>query len=55
MTIDQTLLTEYETRLASLRLETVGFVEALFVSPCPNEHLPVPRLQSAPGHRLEGR
>lgn len=55
MTIDQTLLAEYETRLASLRLETVGFVEALFVSPCPNEHLPVPRLRIIPDVGVEGQ
>ena len=55
MTLDQTLLAEYETRLAGLRLETVGFVEALFVSPCPNEHLPVPRLRVVPEIGVEGQ
>ena len=55
MTIDQTLLAEYETRLAALRFETDGFVEALFLSPRPNEHLPVPRLRVTPEVGVEGQ
>ena len=55
MTVDQTLLADYEIRLAALQLETVGFVEALFVSPCPGEHLPVPRLRVIPGTGVEGQ
>jgi len=55
MTLDQTLLADYETRLAALRLEAVGFVEALFLSPCPGEHLPVPRLRVIPEVGVEGQ
>lgn len=54
-TINQTQLAEYEARLACLRLEPVGFVEALFVSPQPDEHLAVPRLRVIPEVGVEGQ
>ncbi len=52
--IDAVLLAEYEARLARLRLETVGIVEALFVSPQPDTHLPVPCLHVLPEIGVEG-
>ncbi len=52
--IDAALLAEYETRLAELRLETVGFVEALFISPQPDMHLAVPSLRVVPEVGVEG-
>ena len=52
--IDAALLAEYETRLAALRFETVGFVEALFVSPQPDTHLAVPSLYVVPEVGAEG-
>ena len=54
-TIDPQLLAEYETRLATLRYETVGFVEALFVSPQPDEHRPVQSLTVVPEVGVEGQ
>ncbi len=53
--INQALLAEYEARLAALRFETVGLVEALFVSPCPDEHLAVSSLRVIPEVGVEGQ
>ena len=53
--IDQMLLADYEARLAALRFETIGFVEALFVSPQPDAHLPVPSLQVVPEVGVTGQ
>ena len=54
-TVDEALLAEYEARLARLRFETVGFVEALFVSPEPDVHLRVPSLRVLPETGVEGQ
>lgn len=54
-TINQTLLAEYEARLVALRFETVGLVEALFVSPCPEEHQAVSSLRVLPESGVEGQ
>ena len=53
--LDPLLLAEYEARLTALRFERVGFVEALFVSPQPDEHLPVPELRVVPETGVEGQ
>ena len=55
MTINETLLAEYEARLAILHFEAVGFVEALFLSPQPDEHLAVPSLRVIPEAGVEGQ
>jgi MOSC domain-containing protein YiiM len=54
-TINTALLTEYEARLAALHFETIGFVEALFVSPRPDEHQPVRSLRVVPEVGVEGQ
>ena len=54
-TLNQALLAEYEARLSLLRFETVGFVEALFISPQPDEHLAVPSLRVIPEVGVEGQ
>ncbi len=54
-TINQIQLAEYEGKLAALRFETLGVVEALFVSPCPDEHRAVPRLRVIPEVGVEGQ
>ncbi len=53
--IDETLLAEYEARLTALRWETVGVVEALFVSPRPDAHEAVPCLRVVPELGVEGQ
>jgi MOSC domain-containing protein YiiM len=52
--IDAALLADYEARLAALHFETVGFVQALFVSPQPDTHLPVSSLRVVPEVGVEG-
>ncbi len=54
-TIDTLLFAEYEARLSELRFETVGLVEALFVSPQPDEHQAVPSLCVVPEVGVEGQ
>lgn len=54
-TVNQAQLAEYEARLTALRFETVGFVEALFVSPQPNQHQAVSRLRVIPKVGVEGQ
>ena len=54
-TINPAQLAEYEARLAALRFETVGWVEALFVSPQPGEHRAVPNLRVVPEVGVEGQ
>ncbi len=54
-TINQASLAEYEARLSRLRFEAVGFVEALFVSPQPDEHLEVSSLRVIPEIGVEGQ
>lgn len=54
-TVAAALLAEYETRLTALRYETAGFVEALFVSPKPGEHLPAQSLAVVPEIGVEGQ
>ena len=53
--VDEALLADYEARLAALRFEAAGFIEALFVSPRPGEHLAVPRLRVLPETGVEGQ
>lgn len=45
---------DYRTRLAALRFEPVGTVEALFVSPRPDERVAVQSLRVIPGVGVEG-
>lgn len=54
-TLDQAQLAGYETRLTALRFETIGVVEALFVSPRPDEHLAVLSLRVLPESGVEGQ
>ncbi len=53
-TVNQLQLAEYEDRLTALRFETVGTVEALFVSPQPDEHRAVSCLRVVPESGVEG-
>ena len=53
--VDEALLAEYEARLALLRFEAVGFVEALFLSPQPDVHQAVPSLRVVPETGVEGQ
>lgn len=53
--VNPILLAEYEARLAALRFETVGVIEALFVSPQPGEHLAVSCLRVLPEIGVEGQ
>lgn len=54
-TLDHLLLAGYEAALTALRFETVGTVEALFLSPQPDAHLPVPYLRVIPEVGVEGQ
>lgn len=45
---------DFQTRLTALRFETIGTVEALFVSPQPDEHVAVSSLRVIPGVGVEG-
>ncbi len=53
--LDEALLAEYNSRLAALRFETVGFVEALFLSPEPDVHQAVPSLRVVPETGVAGQ
>ncbi len=53
--VDEALLAEYEARLAALRFEAVGVVEALTVSPRPDEHVTVTELKVVPGDGVAGQ
>ncbi len=53
--VDGDALREYERRLAGLRYESVGFVEALVLSPRMDEHLAVPSLRVIPEEGVEGQ
>ena len=52
---DNALLAEYNARLAALRFEAVGFVEALFLSPEPDVHRAVPSLRVVPETGVVGQ
>ena len=54
-TIDIPRLAEYEARLAALRFEAAGFVEALFLSPRPDQHQAVTALRVVPETGVEGQ
>ncbi len=54
-TVDEALLAEYNSRLAALRFETIGFVEALFLSPAPDVHEAVPSLRVVPETGVVGQ
>ena len=47
-TVDEARLARYEERLAGLRYEMVGMVEALILSPKTGRHVPVTSLQVLP-------
>lgn len=51
--VDIDLLAEYEARLTVLRFESVGFIEALFISPCPDEHVPMQSIRVVPETGVE--
>lgn len=53
--LNQAQLAEYEARLTALRFETIGVVEALFVSSQPDKHLAVPCLRVIPKIGVEGQ
>lgn len=53
--LDEDALGEYERRLAGLRYETVGFVEALILSPQMDDHVVVPSLRVIPEEGVEGQ
>ncbi len=53
--LDEALLAEYEARLALLRFEAVGCVEALFLSPEPDVHQAVPSLRVVPETGVAGQ
>lgn len=54
-TVDKALLAEYGARLTALRYDTVGLIEALTFSPCPDEHVAVDELKVVPGEGVEGQ
>ncbi len=54
-TVNEALLAEYDARLSALRFETVGFVEALFLSSRPDVHLPVASLRVVPESGVDGQ
>ena len=54
-TLNQASLAEYEARLSGLCFKTIGVVEALFVSPQPDEHRAVSRLRVIPEVGVEGQ
>ena len=54
-TINIPLLAAYEARLAALRFEAAGFVEALFLSPRPDEHQAVTALRVVPETGVQGQ
>ncbi len=53
--LDEALLAEYQARLAALRYESVGFVEALTVSPRMDEHCRVESLRVVPEVGVAGQ
>lgn len=52
---DEGMLAEYQRRLAALRFEAVGFVEALILSPQMDEHVSVASLRVVPGEGVAGQ
>ena len=54
-TIDELQLAQYLEKLAALRYETVGLVEALILSPQIDEHLAVTHLRVLPESGVEGQ
>ena len=53
--MDDALVVEYEARLAAVRYESVGLVEALILSPQMDEHISVPTLRVLPESGVEGQ
>ncbi len=53
--VDAALLAEYEARLAALTYDMAGFVEALILSPRPDDHLRVDTLRVVPDVGVEGQ
>jgi len=53
--VDEALLAEYQRRLARIRYESAGFVEALILSPRMDEHIAVPSLRVLPEVGVEGQ
>lgn len=47
-------LARWSARLAGLRFDAIGTIEALFVSPRPDEHVAVSSLRVIPGVGIEG-
>ena len=54
-TIDEALLAAYQARLARIRYEPIGFVEALILSPQMDEHRRVESLRVIPEVGVEGQ
>ncbi len=54
-TLNQAQFAEYEARLNALCFEPVGFVEALFLSPQPDEHTAISSLRVIPEVGVEGQ
>lgn len=53
--VDEARLAQFEAQFAELRYETVGMVEALILSPKPDQHLSVPELRVLPESGVEGQ
>ena len=53
--IDEALLSEYQARLAALRYHTIGVVEALTLTPKPDQHMTVQSLHVIPEVGVEGQ
>jgi hypothetical protein len=53
--VDECLLAAYSARLAALRYDTIGMIEALVLSPRMDEHVIVPTLAVSPGNGPVGQ
>jgi MOSC domain-containing protein YiiM len=54
-TVNEALLAQYLGKLAGLRYETVGIVEALVLTPTIDEHIPMTHLRVLPESGVEGQ
>ncbi len=54
-TVNEALLAQYLEKLAGLRYETVGIVEALVLTPTMDEHIPMTHLRVLPESGVEGQ
>ncbi len=54
MQVNEPLLAQYLRQLNALRYETIGLIEALVVSPCPDQHCFVSSLRVIPKLGIQG-